>query len=412
VDISIDIAKLSSELERLAGFSDSQPPAVSRVMLSNTDIEARKYLVGLFRDAGLGIRVDAAGNIFARWAGRDDLPPVATGSHTDAIPNAGMYDGTTGVLGGLEAIRSLQRSGFKPCRSIELIMFTAEEPTRFGVGCLGSRMLSGAISPGAAANLIDESGHTFRELHSHFAGSGSLDDVRLDAGCYRAFVELHIEQGPTLEQRGLPIGIVTAIAAPASLRATYEGTGGHAGTVMMPDRHDALLPAARLALGVDAAARTLGGGDTVATTGVLDVFPRAVNSIPSRTYLEIDVRDTDLERRDRVLSHIRDLAKQLENEYGQEATVELINADPPAVCDQQIVRAIEDACSAGGHGSLRMVSRAYHDSLFMAQLCPTGMIFIPCRNGVSHRPDEYASPESIATGVQVLARTIARLSES
>ncbi len=301
-----DIATLSGELKRLAKFSDAPAPAVTRVMLSDTDLAAREFLTELFRAADLHVRIDAAGNIFARWAGSDpNLPAVATGSHTDAIPHSGMYDGTVGVLGGLEAIRTLQRSGFKPRRSIELIMFTSEEPTRYGVGCLGSRLMSGVMSTDAAETLTDDTGLTFREFHRRASGQGNLSDVRLNTGQYNAFVELHIEQGPRLEGAGIPIGAVTAIAAPAALRVTYEGIGGHAGAVLMRDRRDALLPAATLALAVDAAARMLGGADTVGTTGVLDVHPRAINSIPSRTYLEIDIRDIDRHRRDRVLNHVR-----------------------------------------------------------------------------------------------------------
>jgi N-carbamoyl-L-amino-acid hydrolase len=409
--LTIDLPTLSAELDRLAQFSDAPTPAVTRVMLSDTDLAAREWLGQLFADAGLHVRVDCAGNLFARWNGsRADLPAVATGSHCDAIPHSGRYDGTVGVLGGLEAIRALRRAGFQPRRSIELILFTSEEPTRYGVGCLGSRLMSGRLAAGDAAGLVDADGVPFGEFCRRAGGEGSLDDVRLPQNYYRAFIELHIEQGPLLERAGCPIGAVTAIAAPASLRVTYEGSGGHAGAVLMNDRRDALLPAARLALAVDAAARTLGGPDTVATTGVLDVHPRAINSIPSRTYLEIDVRDIEPQRRDAVLEHIRQQARNIGDERRQATTVELINADPPATCDPFIVEQIEAACAESGLACQRMISRAYHDSLFLAQICPTAMIFIPCRHGYSHRPDEYASPEAIAAGVEVLARTLAELS--
>jgi N-carbamoyl-L-amino-acid hydrolase len=407
---AVEIETLTAELDRLAEFSDAPSPAVTRVMLSDTDLQARKYLVGLFDAAGLMVRIDAAGNIFARWVGSEHgLPAVATGSHTDAIPHAGMYDGTVGVLGGLEAIRSLRRAGFKPRRSIELVMFTSEEPTRYGIGCLGSRLMSGQLDPATAAKLTDSDGITFGQFHQRAGGEGTLDKVCLPRGHYEAFVELHIEQGPLLEQTGVPIGVVTAIAAPAALRVTYEGAGGHAGAVLMPTRRDALLPAAKLALAVDATARELGGADTVATTGVLDVHPRAINSIPSRTYLEIDVRDIELARRDAVLNQIRRQAQQFGDDHRQQTTIELINADSPAKCDAQIVETIESSAKSAGHASQRMISRAYHDSLFMAQICPTAMIFIPCRYGVSHRPDEYSSPQAIAAGVRVLAGTLAKL---
>jgi ureidoglycolate amidohydrolase len=380
-------------------------------MLSDTDLAARRYLSDLFSGAGLKVRQDAVGNIFARWEGRSPaLAPIATGSHTDAIPHAGAYDGTVGVLGGLEAVRTLKRNGFVPERSIELIMFTSEEPTRYGVGCLGSRLMSGAMSAEAASHLNDCDGVSLPDLCRKTIGSEPLCNARIPTGSYHAFVELHIEQGPILEQTHVPIGVVTAIAAPASLRVTFEGSGGHAGAVLMSDRSDALLPAAKLALAVDNAARSFGGIDTVATTGVLDIYPRAINSIPSRTYLEIDVRDIDLERRDLVLDRIKGQAKELGEEHGQTTTIELINADRPATCDSEIIAAIEKAASNAGHQSKRLISHAYHDSLFMAQICPTGMIFIPCRNGYSHRPDEYSSPQAIAAGVDVLAGTLATLS--
>src|SRR5262249_21659603 len=260
------------------------------------------------------------------------------------------------------------------------IMFTSEEPTRYGVGCLGSRLMSGVMSAEKAMQLKDSDGIPFGEFYKRAGATGNLNDVLMQRGHYHAFVELHIEQGPLLEKAGIPIGVVTAIAAPASLRVAYEGSGGHAGAVLMADRRDALLPAAELALLVDQAARTIGGADTVATTGILDVHPRAVNSIPSRTYLEIDVRDIDRQRRDKVLQFIRETAAQIGEHRHTKTTVELINADPPATCDPSVVAVIEVSAAEANLKSQHMISRAYHDSLFMAQICPAAMIFIPCRN--------------------------------
>ena len=221
-------------------------------------------------------------------------PVVGTGSHIDAIPNAGKYDGVVGVLGGLEAIRALRQSGFRPKHSIELLIFTSEEPTRFGIGCLGSRLLSGTLSPDAAGKLTDNDGATLDEVRRRAGFAGELEEVKLPSGYYKAFVELHIEQGPLLERQQIPLGIVTKIAAPASLRVLIEGAGGHAGGVLMPDRQDALCAAAELILEIESAARASGAIDTVATVGICDVFPGAVNSIPSRVRLSVDIRDTDL----------------------------------------------------------------------------------------------------------------------
>jgi ureidoglycolate amidohydrolase len=409
----VDLPRLLGELEHLSRISDAEPPAVTRVLYTEADLKARDYLRGLFTEAGLAVREDAAGNIFARWVGREpDLPALGTGSHTDAIPFSGMYDGTVGVLGGLEAIRALQRSGWTPRRSVELLMFTSEEPTRFGLGCLGSRLLSGSLAPGKAAAIKDKEGATFDDVRRRGGRTGELASVRLPEGYYAAFVELHIEQGPLLERENIPIGAVTAIAAPAALRVHLEGSGGHAGAVLMPDRKDALCAAAEIVLAVESAAKESGRLDAVATTGICQVYPGACNSIPSRVVLEIDVRDIDLVSRDRAVERIRAAIEQSAKRRGLNANVEILNADPPAAAALAIIDAIQAACRDLNLACKSIVSRAYHDSLFMARICPTGMIFIPCRDGVSHRPDEYASPDAIRHGVEVLATTLAHLDAS
>jgi ureidoglycolate amidohydrolase len=410
MNLTINTAALIDELENLATFSDAPSPAVTRIVFSEQDLRARAWLKQLYSEAGLQFREDAVGNTFARWQGTDpDLPAVGTGSHTDAIPHSGRYDGTVGVLGGLEAIRALQRSGSKPRRSIELLMFTSEEPTRFGIGCLGSRLLSGTLDPSAAACLCDSDGKTLNEVRASAGFHGSLDHLALKSGYYSAFVELHIEQGPLLERRNVPIGIVTAIAAPAGLSVTIEGQGGHAGAVLMPDRHDAFPAAAEIALAVEAAARSTGAIDSVATTGVCEVFPGAVNSIPSRVRLAIDIRDIDADRRDGMLAHVDRACEEISARRGVSAKIRMINRDAPATCDPVIVALLIAACEKHGLAFDPMVSRAYHDSLFISRLCPTSMLFIPCRAGVSHRPDEYSTPEAISLGSLILAETLAML---
>ncbi|HEV3332654.1 MAG TPA: M20 family metallo-hydrolase [Bryobacteraceae bacterium] len=409
--LAIDSNRLTEELETLATFSEVEPPAVTRVVFSDTDLRARRYVKSLCAEAGLSIREDAIGNTFARWPGADDsLPPAGTGSHIDAIPHAGRYDGTVGVLGGLEAIRALQRSGFQPRRSIELIVFTAEEPTRFGVGCLGSRMISGSLNDTADENLRDKEGRPLREFRAAAGFTASLFGVRLKQGHYAAFIELHIEQGPLLEREGLSIGLVSSIAAPASVRIWFEGEGGHAGAMLMPDRHDAFLAAAEIALALEAAVKATGAIDTVGTTGVCDVFPGAINSVPSKVRLEVDVRDVDVARRNGVLAELARTCLAVSGRRGVAVRTEMLNSDPPAQCAPELLDALSAACARHGITSRRMVSRAYHDSLFMARIAPVAMVFIPCRSGFSHRPDEYASPEAIAEGALVLAEALAAVS--
>jgi ureidoglycolate amidohydrolase len=410
MNLSIDQSRLARELDELGAISSEPSPVVTRVVFSDADIRARAYMKGLCSEAGLVIREDAVGNTFARWLGSEaDLPAVGTGSHIDAIPNAGRFDGTVGVLGGLEAIRALQRGGIKPRRSIELLIFTSEEPTRFGVGCLGSRLLAGSTKPSAGDSLKDDAGKTLNEVRLAAGFTGPLASVALATGYYSAFVELHIEQGPLLEQHGTDVGVVTAIAAPASFRLRIEGEGGHAGAVLMPQRRDALSAAAEIALAIESAARASGAVDTVATTGICQVFPGAINSIPSLVTLGVDVRDIDGPRRDSVLQRIDEASREVALRRGVTIQKEIINADPPAQCDPAIVEALVESASMHGVSHERMISRAYHDSLFVSRIAPTAMLFIPCRGGVSHRPDEYSSPEAIAKGTLVLAQTLARL---
>ncbi len=411
--IDIDQNRLTRELNELAAFSDVPAPAVSRIVFSDQDLRARAWLKDLCAKANLDVREDAVGNTFARWHGSEPAAPaVGTGSHIDAIPHSGRYDGTVGVLGGLEAIRALQASGFQPRRSLELLLFTSEEPTRFGLGCLGSRLLAGTLDPAADETLRDSEGSSLQEIRTRAGFHGPLSSVLLTPGYYDAFVELHIEQGPLLENRGVPLGAVTAIAAPASLRIDIQGQGGHAGAVLMPDRHDAFLAAAEIALALEQAARSTGAIDSVATTGVCDIFPRVINGIPSRVNLEADIRDIDADRRDRMLVHLEQTCTEIAARRGVTITPEFINRDAPATCDPRIVSAIAAVCDENGFRFDRMVSRAYHDSLFMSRICPAAMLFIPCRAGVSHLPDEYSSPEAIAQGTLVLAQTLAKLANS
>lgn len=408
--ISIDSERLTAEIEYLAGISDTPYPSVTRVLFSAVDLRARSWLKKLYADAGLDVREDAVGNTFARWRGADpSTPPVATGSHTDAIPNAGRFDGVVGVLGGLEAIRALQRAGFKPRRPVDLVMFTAEEPTRFGLGCLGSRLLAGQLTRAKIETLRDATGKTVDEVCAQADMHGTLESTQLGRGAYEAFVELHIEQGPLLERDRQAIGVVTAIAAPATLRVEFTGPGGHAGTVLMPDRHDPALAAAEVMLAVEQAARSTGSRDSVATCGLVQVAPGAVNSIPRHVRLEIDVRDIDGARRDRMLEAIRTVVPLAAARRGCGWSEELLNSDPPATCAPSLVATVEQVSAGLGLSCQRMISRAYHDALFMAQICPTTMIFVPSKEGISHRPDEFTSPAEIENGVRVLAGVLAEL---
>jgi N-carbamoyl-L-amino-acid hydrolase len=422
MQIEIDELRLSRELDELAGFSHAEPAAhgrsVTRIVFTEDDLKARAWLMALAKEEGFAVRYDAVGNTFMRWVGLEpELAAVGTGSHIDAIPHAGMYDGTVGVLGGLEAMRALKRSGRRFKRSIELLLLTSEEPTRFGIGCLGSRLISGTLDPHRADSLRDtlevESDGTLKIVRAAAGFEGELESVQLPLDFYHAWVELHIEQGPLLEREGVPLGIVTDIAAPAGYRFVINGLGGHAGALLMPDRRDALCAASELILSIErhalAANAASGRSDTVATVGTCGVFPGAVNSVPSRVVLQLDIRDTEPGRREAVMQAVRKDYAEIAGRRGVIIEEELVNADAPAQSSPHIVEVLDGVCAELGITAKKMVSRAYHDSLFMARIAPIAMIFIPCRGGVSHRPDEYASAKDIARGALVLAHGLAKL---
>ncbi|KAL0388475.1 UNVERIFIED_CONTAM: Ureidoglycolate hydrolase [Sesamum radiatum] len=415
--LSVDTESLQRQIEELSSFSDTPAPSVTRILYSEKDVSARRYIKNLMALSGLAVKEDAVGNIFGRWDGYEpELAPVSTGSHIDAIPYSGKYDGVVGVLGAIEAINVLKRSGFKPKRSLEVIMFTSEEPTRFGISCLGSRLLAGSQELAELLKTtVDGQNISFSDA-AKFAGyenAQDLSSVFLPKGSYSAFIELHIEQGPILEEEATSIGVVTAIAAPASIKVDFEGNGGHAGAVLMPKRNDAGLAAAELALAVEKHVLESGSIDTVGTVGILEVHPGAINSIPSKAHLEIDTRDINEARRNDVIEKIRSSALNIcQKRSVKLSEFKIVNQDPPALSDDSIIKATESACKELNLSYKKMISRAYHDSLFMARISPMGMIFIPCYKGYSHKPEEFAASEDVANGVRVLALTLAKLSLS
>ncbi|TYH01664.1 hypothetical protein ES288_A09G077700v1 [Gossypium darwinii] len=401
--LSVDIQALQKQIDELSTFSDTPAPSVTRILYTENDVLARRYVKNLMGLAGLSVTEDVVGNIFGRWDGYEpELTAVATGSHIDAIPYSGKYDGVVGVLGAIEAINALKRSGFKPKWSLEIILFTSEEPTRFGIGCLGSRLLAGGEALAEALKTtVDGQNISFLEAARSAGYARDEDDLS----------SLHIEQAPILEEEGISIGVVTNIAAPASIKVDFEGNGGHAGGVLMPDRNDAGLAAAELMLAIEKHVTESGSLDTVGTVGILELYPGAINSIPSKAHLEIDVRDIEESFRNAVINKIHKAAKSIAKK--RKVTLsefKIINQDPLAHSNGSLIKAVVDASDELNLTYKYMISRAYHDSLFMARISPMGMIFIPCYKGYSHKPEEYASPQDIENGVKVLALTLAKLS--
>ena len=426
----------STESKRRGGGGGEN--GVTRLVYTNDDARAREYVKMLMQKNGLTVREDAMGTIFGRLEGAETVKKrgkkrgnvVGSGSHTDAIPLSGKYDGVYGVLGAIEALGALKRAKFQPRRHLEAVMFNSEEPSRFGMACSGSRAMGGVLDAEKLQTLPDVL-NTSKSFFDAATQAGYGSEWRGEDGSrartakemvekcslmpmdshYYSFVELHIEQGPELEHENLDIGVVTAIAAPAAMEITFEGDGGHAGAQLMHLRNDAVVAGSKLAVAVEKFAKQSGSRDTVATVGGFTVKPNAINSVPRSAVLEIDVRDIDLKRRDHVVQQIKNAAKEIAAEQNVRVDVRIINKDDPATSGDSAMNAVELAVTHLGHSMKRMVSRAYHDTLFVAKACSNvGMIFIPCYKGYSHRPDEFSTEEQMRKGVETLALTMAKLS--
>ena len=406
--------RLHAAIARLATFNgDPAAGGITREVYTPLYEASLAYVSSLMAEAGLAVRVDAAGNLIGRWEGSDpSAPAVLTGSHFDTTLNAGAYDGVVGVLGAIEAVRVLRDGGARPRRTIEVIGFAGEEP-RFVAGCIGSRAMVGELSRAQLDELVDRDGVTAAAaLRSVGLDPDAVGDARIDFDAVHAFVELHIEQGGVLEAAGESIGIVTSIAAPHELRMRLRGVATHAGGTPMTLRHDALVGAAELIVELERLASGSPSATTVGTVGVIRALPGAINVVPGEAEIEVDVRDSDGAVRRSVVDALLAFASELCARRGLRLEIETIAEDHPATCSDLVVDATAAACAELGLSSRRMISGAYHDAMVLGSHVPIGMIFVPSAGGISHHPDEYTSPEEIDAGVDVLAGVLARLAEA
>ena len=402
---------LHTRIDQLARLqSEVLGAGITREVYTPVYSEATALVADWMQKAGLETRLDAAGNLFGRWSGSDpQLPAVWTGSHFDTTLNAGAYDGVLGVLGAVAAAEQLRAAGFVPRRTIEVIGFAGEEP-RFGAGCIGSRALIGALQRSELDTMADRDGVTIATaMRTVGLDPDRIAEAQFDPAAVAAFLELHIEQGAVLEQRGIPVGVVERIAAPHQLRVTLTGEARHAGSTPMALRLDALGGAAEVILAVERLARESASGTTVGTVGTVAVEPGAVNVIPGAVTLDIDVRDVVLDAREEVVRAIHAATDEISARRGLSAALRDVVFDRPAPCDPQIVATVRAVCDELGTPYLDMASGAYHDAMVLGARVPIGMIFVPSRAGLSHHPDEYTAPAQLDLGVKVLAGTLAKL---
>ncbi|MCM3757925.1 Zn-dependent hydrolase [Sporosarcina aquimarina] len=397
------LERLRQSFEELAKFTD-EGEGINRLAYTETERNAREYMIRQFEEAGLTVRTDYAGNVIARReGGTAELPVVATGSHIDSVYAAGEFDGTAGVLVALEVMRSLADDNIETEHPLEVIIFACEESSRFGASTLGSKAMSGRLDPAYTRSLTDRNGITLMQA---FEENGlDLEEVHLAMRFqdeFKAFVELHIEQGPVLEKQQVSIGVVSAIAAPVRFHVHVGGTADHSGTTPMDYRHDALLGGAEIALAVERAAIAELAYGTVGTVGVFSIKPGAMNVVPSTTEMDVDIRGTNTESRQRVVDALETAVKDVAEARGLDVWMEAISSEEPVQMDADVVNGFKAVCEERGVKWLEMPSGAGHDAMNMAAFCPTGMIFVPSKDGLSHNPAEYTSMEELLEGAEVL----------
>jgi N-carbamoyl-L-amino-acid hydrolase len=397
-------ARMNERIIELGKYGTNPQGGVTRLAYSDPDKQGRQYIMGLMKAAGLTVIVDAAGNIIGKRSGRiSSLPVIAFGSHIDSVPMGGNYDGDVGVIGALECIELLNESRISTDHPLEVIVFTDEEG-----GLTGSTAMIGGLKD-SDLDHVSNSGKTIRQGITDLGGNVSnLASVVRKRGDLAAFLELHIEQGGILHRENLQIGVVEGIVGIEQGEVTVEGKANHAGTTPMDLRKDAMLEASRFVISVNEIVRGE-PGNQVGTVGRIKAEPGAPNVIPGKVTLSLELRDLS---RDKILSifqKIRARSDMIAKESGVQFSFRSINSNLPAITDKNIQEAIAVTARSLGFTFKKMPSGAGHDSQDMARVAPTGMIFVPSKDGISHSPFEFTSAQDMANGATVLFHTILKL---
>ena len=401
-NLSVDADRLWADVMALAEITDPARPFTRR-SFSPLFLKGRDWLRARFEDAGLSTRIDAAGNLIGRRESADPaLGTIAVGSHSDTVPSGGRFDGIAGVIAGLEIARSLRDRDVTLHHALEVIDFLAEEPSEYGLSCVGSRGMTGALDA-THLSLTSPDGESLQDAMRRVDGQPELlaEAKRTDL---RAFLELHIEQGRVLEEQGLDVGIVTSIAGIRRLEIIFEGAADHAGTTPMPLRRDALVAGARTITLARELAETLSRkAFFVATVGLIEVSPNAANVVPGRCRLLLDIRTSDVALTDEFVS----VVDRESRAFAQDARVarnsfRVLSDGVPVDCDAGLQDALRKGAAALGLSAIDLASGAGHDAAFISRICPAAMLFIPCREGRSHAPEEWAERDALAAGTAVV----------
>lgn len=410
----MNIDRLEASMREINEFGGTPEGGITRLAYTAEHWAATRYFMKQCEQQGMSVRIDACGNVIARRPGLvSNLPAVACGSHLDTVQQGGRFDGTLGVMAGLELVRSLNERGIATRHPIEVISFACEESARFGVSTVGSKAMAGKLNRASLEQLHDKEGVSFEEALSAVGlDVNRIESSRRSGKEFKAFFELHIEQGPVLEESGIDVGIVAGIAAPARLEITIQGRASHSGTTPMTMRKDALIGAAEIILELERAALAESSSGTVATAGVCDVRPGAMNVVPDQVMLQVDVRGTKKSSRQAVIERIYGVMSRLELERGLRSEVRVLSDEEPVLLDNRTADLLAEQCERLGVSHVRMMSGAGHDAMNMAALCPTGMIFVPSKGGLSHHKDEYSATSQIARGAFLLEAAVLKCAEA
>ncbi|MEW8973820.1 MAG: Zn-dependent hydrolase [Tissierellaceae bacterium] len=386
---------------------------INRLAYTAEERGAIDYLKEKCIKEGMQIKIDSCGNLIARREGKNPkLPAIACGSHIDTVYEGGKYDGTVGVIAGLEVIRSLNDKNINTLHPIEFIVFACKKSSRFGLSSIGSKAMAGVLDIDSIQNLVDKDGITigqaFERSGLDFSSIHRCKRTRDEIG---AFVELHIEQGSYLEDNNFPIGVVTGIAASTRLKIDIEGVTSHSGATNMRNRRDALLGAAEIALMLEKFAKKESHKGTVGTVGMLNIKPGTVNAIPGYAEMQVDIRGIYRCSKDVVLDNLIEVIPEIEKKRGLKIDYEMISNDEPVLMNSRIQDIIRANCEMLGIKHTLMQSGAGHDAMSMAKICPTGMIFLPSKGGLSHNPNEYTSMANIVQGTMLLRKVILDLAK-
>lgn len=401
--LSANRERLSASIEQLARIGQTSNGGVCRIAYSLADIQARNLVQHWMIEAGMSVRIDAAGNIIGTYEGKcPQAPAFATGSHIDTVPDGGRYDGAYGVLAGLEVVRVLKEQNIQLDRSLEVIVFSDEEGSM-----IGSKAMSGNVNKDPAYYHRSD-GTEIQTCLERIGGNWyRIEEARRSSQEIAAFVELHVEQGPILESAGKQIGVVEGIVGQRRFKITVTGTPRHAGTTPMNLRQDALVAASQIVLAVNCLANL--PGQQVATVGWLEVFPNTANTVPGRVEMKLDVRDLSDRRIDDLLEQLRQEMEAIAANTGTKIEIEPRLHNEPAPARKHIQRAIALVCEELELSYMHLPSRASHDAQEFAAFTDMGMIFVPSDGGISHAVTEYTSPEQCIQGANVLLHTLLKL---